>query len=942
MGKIGLVMGELRGVGCDDASILKVVNPPLGDRNRPVNDTNVAMPPHEAWRFLNPIGKRLDKAKHIIISNHFKINTSLIPRAVYHYDVRILRQKDGEWSSDITAVEDKRTTVAILKSAHKVHPNWTPEGCGIAYDGRSALYSSAALLLPGVDGSGKPFVTEDVAIIDEGTGKESKTRFRVSVTLVAKMCTPGDSLAEWQSADAGVLRALNVALLSRSRWESTKDSPEWYLCGAKIFQASGRAVELAPGFVALRGFNAGLKICMAGLVCVADLTVGVFLQGGSLLDIMWKVCGFRSLNDMVDASKKGGFTRQRIDGLTAVVKSVRCKVTHLGHTKKIKGLGPAANSPESEFEQDGVKMTVDKYFALMCNSTDPSKAAYKIALPKGGLLYPSLPCLNVGTNTRPILMPAELIFIRSGQIRSNLAPDMTAALIKEAAVKPAERFAQLLNGGNGDGNNIISVLQREPGFGMCGISNQPIQMQGILLPPAKIKYAGATAIVEPGLEGLWFQSDKHKFVTAPPAPVLNVGYRYAVVLVHGPGGRTDQQTIPEITEFFKKFEKDSLDFGVKLTVGGGVLEVNDTLNDLDRVLRMLKEKGARIGFMIMTSPGGESYGRIKLAADLIGLPTQCLRKARVSAPPKGYHTNVMLKVNTKLGGTNHTLISRLPPNTPKPTTFQDPPASLSWIFDKPCMLVGIDVSHPDHGRAEGESLAAVVGSVNRSCSQYVAHIRSQAAGVEIVATLTEAMFNLFNSFKKKNGVMPAHVLIYRDGVGDTQFDEVLSAELPQVQEAVKRMGCTLDEVKISIVVCQKRHSTRLVYRAAGSSDIVNLCPGIVADATLGEDSIASANHNEFYLTSHVSIQGTAKACKYSLIYDKIGMRLSELELLTYWTCYLYCRCNRSVSLATPAYYAHWASKRARILFRSGATAKNLIDISDAWSATDAKSSMFFV
>ena len=58
-------------------------------------------------------------------------------------------------------------------------------------------------------------------------------------------------------------------------------------------------------------------------------------------------------------------------------------------------------------------------------------------------------------------------------------------------------------------------------------------------------------------------------------------------------------------------------------------------------------------------------------------------------------------------------------------------------------------------------------------------------------------------------------------------------------------------------------------------------------------------------------QGTAKPCKYALIFDEIGFKLSELELLTYWTTYLYARCNKSVSYATPAYYAHWASKRAK-------------------------------
>jgi eukaryotic translation initiation factor 2C len=76
------------------------------------------------------------------------------------------------------------------------------------------------------------------------------------------------------------------------------------------------------------------------------------------------------------------------------------------------------------------------------------------------------------------------------------------------------------------------------------------------------------------------------------------------------------------------------------------------------------------------------------------------------------------------------------------------------------------------------------------------------------------------------------------------------------------------------------------------------------DAVGGADSIVSARLNEFYLNSHHSLQGTAKACKYSLIYDEIGLRISEVELLTYWSTYLYARCTKSVSYATPAYYAH--------------------------------------
>jgi eukaryotic translation initiation factor 2C len=141
------------------------------------------------------------------------------------------------------------------------------------------------------------------------------------------------------------------------------------------------------------------------------------------------------------------------------------------------------------------------------------------------------------------------------------------------------------------------------------------------------------------------------------------------------------------------------------------------------------------------------------------------------------------------------------------------------------------------------------------------------------------------------------------------------------------------------VICQKRHKARFAYENS-EKNYVNCCPGVCVDASGGDYSVSSALVNEFYLNSHNAIQGTAKACKYSLIYDEIGFKISELEILTYWVCYLYARCNKSVSLATPAYYAHWASKRAKSLFAAGARDIDLGSISNLWA--NAPAPMFFI
>jgi eukaryotic translation initiation factor 2C len=79
-----------------------------------------------------------------------------------------------------------------------------------------------------------------------------------------------------------------------------------------------------------------------------------------------------------------------------------------------------------------------------------------------------------------------------------------------------------------------------------------------------------------------------------------------------------------------------------------------------------------------------------------------------------------------------------------------------------------------------------------------------------------------------------------------------------------------------------------------------------------------------------------------LIHDEIGFKISEVELLTYWTTYLYVRANKSVSYASPAYYAHWASKRGKYLTAAGGTHTDLLDISRLWGTGGRQSNMFFV
>ena len=192
-------------------------------------------------------------------------------------------------------------------------------------------------------------------------------------------------------------------------------------------------------------------------------------------------------------------------------------------------------------------------------------------------------------------------------------------------------------------------------------------------------------------------------------------------------------------------------------------------------------------------------------------------------------------------------------------------------------------------------------------------------------------------------------MVYRDGISEGQFSEVLDKELAQLKNAVELVGGVdpntgESTIKIALTVCTKRHNLRL-FSETTPGTVRNVVAGTVVDSVGGTSTVVSNILNEFYLCSHETIQGTAKPCRYTLLYDEIGFKMSELEMLTYWSTYLYCRCDRSVSYATPAYYAHWAAQRAQVLTKhlvGDAVNLSLREVTDLYARDPYDASMFFI
>ena len=71
------------------------------------------------------------------------------------------------------------------------------------------------------------------------------------------------------------------------------------------------------------------------------------------------------------------------------------------------------------------------YFALMARDRKAGQA-YAAALgPSGRLKYPQIPTINIGSVSKPVLVPAELVSVPFGQFCSGaMTGDMTASVIR--------------------------------------------------------------------------------------------------------------------------------------------------------------------------------------------------------------------------------------------------------------------------------------------------------------------------------------------------------------------------------------------------------------------------------------------------------------------------------------------------------------------------------
>lgn len=688
--------------------------------------------------------------RHIpVVANHLKAYIESTDAVFYQYNVKIT-------SEESRVIERKSIRVKIVS---KLCQTYSTEfnGKRFTFDGKESLYtigplareiSEFTVMLEESFGlcSGKP---------DEPTKKcrhslkpmlfkvEINYSQKIPLQSVALICE-GHKACESQD----VLRVLNTILRQR-----VVNKGCLLIKQSFFMDDSLNYFDVGGGVTGVHGFHSSFHLTKAGLSLNLDVATCLIVTPGPVLD-------FLLANQNVQEPRF-------IDWMKAkrMLRKLRIKTTHTNREFKILGLSerpcyqqrfPLRVKADNDSEvQQVVETTVFEYF-VKHRGVELTYSKY-------------MPCLDVGKPNRPTYLPIELCSLVSLQhYVKGLSATQLATAVEKTKQRPHDRMKALTDAVKNNQYENDSMLA------VCGISieKQFVQITGRVLEAPKLK-VGRGEDCTP-CNGRW--NLKNKQFLQP----VNIEC-WAIVNF---SSRCDTSYLSRELISCGRSKGMNIDRPYALVEENQNMRKASPLERVDEMFERLQEKlPGEPEFILCVLPERRSsdlYGPWKMRSLCkFGIVTQCVCPIKITDQ---YLTNVLTKINSKLGGLNSFLAIENPCCVPR-------------VKDVPTMIVGMDVSHGPPGQADLPSIAAVVGSLSWPLiSRYRAAIRTQSPRAEIVDSLFKPSENgdddgimrelLKDFYSTSNGNKPKQIVVFRDGVSESQFSQVLSIELEQIKQVL--------------------------------------------------------------------------------------------------------------------------------------------------------------
>ncbi|KAL1303294.1 hypothetical protein AAFC00_006700 [Neodothiora populina] len=657
-----------------------------------------------------------------------------------------------------------------------------------------------------------------------------------------------------------------------------------------FFAKGQKRFELGGGIEAFKGVYQSLRIAHssagAQLTVNVDVANGTFFTGGEMWTVLVRMLNLRGPAEIGLLLKDDNMQKRKFN------ETRRLRKLHVHSVHRGKGtrddyvidrfLNQSSSQYKIDLKEDGVvksRVSIEQYM----------RDKYKLRL-----AHPDWPVVMM---TRKAVLPLELLWLEENQrYPFKLDDRQTASMIKVAVTPPKDRWADIEHGLGMVGWAEDPYLKE---YGMK-ISPQQTIVKGRLLDNPSVQFDKSAT--DPRTSGRWDLKGK-KFLEPNPAPLRSWGF--CMVASRFPPKKEDVERF--INSFIAAYKAHGgrVEKSPCLITSSG-LDPGKCVEELWNTTGNTFQARPQILCFILPDKDSMVYGRIKRSCECrYGVVSQCMQMAHVQKCQPQYMSNVLMKLNAKLGGVTSRAVGK---------TSKGP----KGLFAKhTTCIIGVDVSHAAPG-SQVASMAAVTCSTNKLATRYAANCEVNGYRKEMIEpdNISKLIMPLIKEWVQtvNEGRFPDTIIYFRDGVSEGQFTQVMEQEVQVIQQRLRAVKPD-HPTKFVVIVASKRHHVRFFPKPGTGDRNGNPLPG-----TLVETGVTHPRENDFYLCSHAAIKGTARPVHYHILLNERdtenerdpAKRVSneEFQTLIYEHCYQYIRATTPVSLFPAVYYAHLASNRA--------------------------------
>ncbi|KAF3334610.1 protein argonaute 16-like protein [Carex littledalei] len=817
-----------------------------------------------------------------LLSNHFHVRFTGTDIVFYNYYVSM------KYDNDIL-VENKKTSRKVIEKMCQMYSSEL-SGRDYIYDGEMNLFSVGSLpqtffeftVVLEETSARVPFLSRVAGNYSEGENKRMKriqktTLFKVALTYASKIPLSSIAVVHKGGESPHVQSAIMVLNVMLRQQQARMGC---LVVRQSFFNGDPKNLtDLEGGVTACRGFHSSFNTTSGGLSFNMDVAMTVILTPGPVID-------FILANQIVKEPRQIDWVKAK-----RMLKNLRIKTKHSRKERRIFGLSELPCNQQSftmkvrddDGEYHTVETTVSDYF----------RKKYQLDLTWSS----SYPCLDLGKPRNPTYVPLEMCdLIPLQRYTKALSSKQRASLLDKTRHKPQERSRIITEAVRSNGYDEDPLLAASG----IQIEKQMTRLTGRVLPAPRLILGNGVGCVPD--RGRWNIKDK----------ILQDPVKIGVWAVVNFSTRVDMSYVSRQLINYGRCKGIHIDQPQALIMEQSRYIERGPVVRVDKMFERLRyELRDRPKFILcILSEKNDLYGPLKKKClQEEGITSQCMCPGKHT---ELYFGNLLLKINAKLGGINSVL------------ALEDK-RSMPLVQKKATLILGLDVWHGSAGRYNSPSIAAVVGSrCWPSISKYRASVRTQVPKIEMIDSLCIPKPNgydddgiiremLLDFYQSSNGQKPEQIIMFRDGVSQSQFNKVLNIEVSQIMKVCNYIICR-PLPKVTVIIAQKKHHTKL-FQADSPQN--NVPPGTVVDTR-----IVHPRHYDFYMCAHNGIIGTSRPAHYHVLIDEIGFAVDELQQFIHNLSYVYAmhltitesiNINSQLVIAPIAYAHHAAEQVSKFL-----------------------------